>query len=294
MPQLIELDVSRSTSIDAANTANAVRVFDTELQDEQAAKTAFFEEQGTGAYPTDSRLRYDRLQIERNARGSGLRVTAFYSTNGAGRFSKQRKPETYSYKWKYGNVREEVEIPVNIREVRTQKGQSGEVTYEVWVVSKVKVFEYRTAWTFSAYANVENIRAFETITTQMNRVHTINGVRALFSSASVALDEARREEGADPAATDNWYKIDYTWTVDRGTIYPPGFPEEDDRYRVMQVQNLPTSPRPIDGLIRQPYTVLTVLPSLSPRSEPSATIQVSPYTEDPDGWLALPGTEGIR
>jgi hypothetical protein len=297
MPSLIELDTSGSTDIDAANKAAAVRIFHTDLPTPVASREAFYSEVGRGQHPDNPALRFDRLSIVPEDRGSGHRLTAYYSTFGGGRFNTVARPEEYTYRWDYGNVSVETTILPSIRVKRIVKGaNNAEESVDVWEQTEVIVRERRTAWTLSCYALVENVRAFEIITDQLDNIHTINGKRARFANASITLDESRKAEGSSPTSA-SWYRIEYTWEVDKGTRKPidwnlPGQLQPATNYVITAPLNMRGNR--FDGIIREPYTTLTSLPSEDPKTTPHETLQVNTYTEDEDGWRSLPGTEGIQ
>jgi hypothetical protein len=224
-------------------------------------------------------MRFDRLRIEPNERGSGHRLTAIYSTFGGGRITAPVVPEGRRFEWRYSNTSVTVEIPANVRETRVTGSGESQTTKKVWVSVPLKVEEFRSVWTLAIYDEVPNIRDFEAITIQMNRVHWINGrQRARFASASVNRDTQR----------DRWYNIEYTWEIDTGTPKPnePGVPRPDE----FDIIDPLGSPRA--EFYRFPYESFVVIPSPTPETQKHDHIVVFTHRFDANGHLTLPGVRG--
>jgi hypothetical protein len=277
---LIELDTSGSIDIDAANKAASVRIFYSSLSTPEAATAAFYNEIGTGPHPTIPGLRFDRLSVVPEDRGSGYRLTASYSTFGGGRFNTREQPEGYWFKWRYSNVSVVTEIPANVREQRIVKSGDTEEPIDVWVSVSLPIQEYRTVWTFVAYSEVSDYRAFREITNQIGKIHRFGGVLARLASGTARDDDKRP----------GWYNIEYSWEIDGGTIKPEGQANFGSRYLILDPNNRAASER----LYRFPYRSFVTIPSPDPKNQPHEHIEVKTYTEDYDGWQRLPGTEGIQ
>jgi hypothetical protein len=277
---LIELDTSGSIDIDAANKAASVRIFYSSLSTPEAATAAFYNEIGSGPHPTNPSLRFDRVSIVPEDRGSGYRLTASYTTFGGGRFNTREQPEGYWFKWRYSNVSVTTEIPANVREQRIVKSGDTEDVVDVWVSASLPIQEYRTVWIFQAYTQVSDYRSFRVITNQLGKVHTFGGVLARFASGTARDDDKRP----------GWYTVEYNWEVDAGTPRPTNQENFGERYLILDPNNRPVSA----GFYRLPYESFVTIPSTSPAVEPHAHIAVQTYARDPDGWRSLPGTEGIQ
>ena len=280
MANLIELDTSGSIDIDAANKAASVRIFYSSLSTPEAATAAFYNEIGTGPHPTIPGLRFDRLSIVPEDRGSGYRLTASYSTFGGGRFNTRNKSEGYSFRWRYSNVSVTTDIPVNVRQIRIVNSGDTSDPVEVWVSEKLPIQEYRTVWTLSVYTEVSDYRAFREITNQIGKLHYFGNVVARLASGSVRDDENRP----------GWYTVEYSWEIDNGTLRPTNDNDLPDRYQVL----IPLNRQEFPNYYRLPYESLVVIPSNDVINEPHKTLAVNTYTDDGDGWRSLPGTEGIE
>ncbi len=280
MANLIELDTSGSIDIDAANKAASVRIFYSSLSTPEAATAAFYNEIGSGPHPTNPSLRFDRVSIVPEDRGSGYRLTASYTTFGGGRFNTREQPEGYWFKWRYSNVSVTTEIPANVREQRIVKSGDTEEPIDVWVTASLPIQEYRTVWIFQAYTQVSDYRSFRVITNQLGKVHTFGGVLARFASGTARDDDKRP----------GWYTVEYNWEVDAGTPRPTNQENFGERYLILDPNNRPVSA----GFYRLPYETFVTIPSTGPEVEPHAHIAVQTYARDPDGWRSLPGTEGIQ
>lgn len=282
MASLIELDISGSTDIDAANKAAAVRIFHTDLLSVDAARTAFADEVGgpSHSHPDNPALRFDRLSIVPEDRGSGYRLTASYSTFGGGRFSSRTKPEGYSFRWRYSNVSVTTEIPANVRERRVVRSGDTSDLVDVWVSVPLPIQEYRTVWTLVVYTSVSDYRAFREITNQIGKLHYFGQNVARFASGTVRDDESRP----------GWYTVEYSWEIDTGTLRPENTNDFTPRY----VIELPENRQNFTNYYRLPYESLVVIPSEEPKTETHKTLAVQTYTDEPDGWRRLPGTEGIE
>ena len=280
MANLIELDTSGSIDIDAANKAASVRVFYSSLSTPEAATAAFDNEIGRGPHPTIPGLRFDRLSVVPEDRGSGYRLTASYSTFGGGRFNTREQPEGYWFKWRYSNVSVTTEIPANVREQRIVKAGDTEEPIDVWVTASLPIQEYRTVWIFQAYTQVSDYRSFRVITNQLGKVHSFAGIQARFASGTARDDDKRP----------GWYTVEYNWEVDAGTPRPTNQENFGERYLILDPSNRPVSA----GFYRLPYESFVTIPSTGPEVEPNGHIAVQTYARDPDGWRSLPGTEGIQ
>lgn len=264
---------SRVRSKDALNKGAGTRVWNVYGTNGStaAAEAAMMQTAGTMVYPDDPTLVFDRFDYQRLGDTNATQVTGSFSTNGAGRFTQRptKKPdEWYVWGWDQRSTTADVFIAAQTT-ITAQSGESS-ATVAVWTVQPTKVSEVRIQRPLKSRVTIINTIDLDPIAVQRDRIHTIRGQQYHYLGAEVAQVD------------DGVFDLKHLWEQDKGTKTPTG-------PNVVNVMSPPDAPT---GLIRNPYSVVRVLPPDNPRvvgGSPGSPISIYPYANDPDGWRSLPG-----
>lgn len=217
-------------------------------------------------HPDFPKLRLDRYNISSQTDGTCV-IDCQYSSDG--RFIELRSPNKDApawYHWGWGSRKTQIEVPIAVRSrVLNTDVDGSEVEKLVWKVAKKQITETRIVRPLQVRINTTNVRIFDVIAQQTDKLHQIGNNWYHFEGGTVTqVDDA----GA--------YDVNYTWNVDPGTSYFPDTGSDLISYC--------DGPRE-----RPPYTVFAVVQDGDPENDlPKCFIQ-DVYERDAGGWRALPG-----
>jgi hypothetical protein len=221
-------------------------------------------------HPDEPSLRLDRYNITSQTDGVCV-IDCQYSTDG--RFIDLRSPNKDApawYHWGWGSRKVQVEIPIAVRSKVLNTDVSGnEVEKLVWKIAKKQLTETRIIRPLQVRVTTTNVREFDIIAEQTDKLHLIANRLYHFEGGTVTQ--------VDDAGT---YDINYTWVVDNGTDYlpPSGTP-------LISYCQGPT--------VRPPYTIFAVVQDGNPETDrPKCFIQ-DVYETIASGWRSLPGANRI-
>jgi hypothetical protein len=260
---------SRVRSKDTASKGTGTRVWIVQSRSTAAAEDAMMTTAGTMIYPDDPTLVFDRFDYSPLGTANATQVVGSYSTNGAGRFTQRptKTPDEW-YVWGWDQRTATVETYIAVQSTVSASSGSASETVAVWKVEKVPVGETRILRPLKARITVINTLDLDPIAVQRDRIHTIRGYDYRYTGAEVSQVDQ------------NTFDVKHNWEQDKGTPVP------------VTAVNVMSPPDALNGLIRNPYSLVRVLPPDNPRvagGYPGDPISIYPYARDPEGWRSLPG-----
>ena len=221
-------------------------------------------------HPDDTKLRLDRYNISSQSDGTCV-IDCLYSSDS--RYVELRAPNKDApawYHWGWSSRKAQIEVPIAIRsKVLNTNADGDEVEKLVWKVAKKQISETRIVRPLQVRVQTTNVRVFDVIAQQTDRLHQIGNSWYHFEGGTVTQ--------VDDAGT---YDVNYTWNVDPGTSYFP-----DTGSDLISYCDGPRN--------RPPYTIFAVVQDGNPETDlPKCFIQ-DVYERDPSGWRSLPGASRI-
>ena len=265
-----DLALSQQYGMDRIGKRTATRRFVVQTIQPSAALESLDIPRLNSTHPDDPALYLDRYNISSQTDGTCV-VDCQYSTDG--RYIELRAPNKDNpiwYHWGWSSRKVQIEIPIAVRsKVLNTNIDGAEVEKLVWKVAKKQVTETRIVRPLQVRVTTNNVREFDVIAEQTDKLHLIGNKYYHFEGGTVTQ--------VDDAGT---YDINYTWNVDNGTTFFPQTGSSLVSY--------------CDGPnVRPPYTVFAVVQDGNPETDlPKCFIQ-DVYEADDVGWRRLPGASRI-
>ena len=268
--QGIEQALQAQYGQDRTGKETALRRFVVPTLNPQAALEAENLPAVSTTHPDIPTVRLDRYNVSVDSNGVCV-VDCMYSRDG--RFIDLRQPNRDQpawYHWGWSSRKTQIEVPIAIRsKVLNTDVYGNEIEKLVWKVAKKQISETRIVRPLQVRVVTANVRVFDVIAQQTDKLHQIGNSWYHFEGGSVTQ--------VDDAGT---YDVNYTWNVDPGTSYFP-----DTGSTLISYCDGPRQ--------RPPYTIFAVVQDGNPENTlPKCFIQ-DVYERDPNGWRSLPGASRI-
>ena len=268
---------NRPITLEANGSEASTRTFKvTTTNDISAVRADFNNQPGLRLHPANPLLRFIGATFSPSESGAGVLVQVNYGTNTGSRFSQPQRDDPAYYHWHFAYREVTVDIPIAVRiPVLVDTGGAGE-TRLLWTAVFQKVAEKRLVYELNleiARPPGNYVTAFEYAVSQKDTIHTIGSKRVRMTGF-----EAREVDGL---------KLDvrYSWEVDNGTPVPVGG---------VNIISPADSNQTGDELLRNPYSVVQIIPSSDPAAGPPKAVSLYPYAENPNGWRQLLGADRIQ
>ena len=260
---------NRPITLDANGSETSTRTFKvTTTNDISAVRADFNNQPGLRLHPANPLLRFIGATFAPSESGAGVLVQVNYGTNTGSRFSQPQRDGSSYYHWNFAYREVTVDIPIAVR-IPVEPSM-------FWTVVFQKVAEKRIVYELNleiARPPGNYVTAFEYAVSQKDTIHTIGSKRVRMTGF-----EAREVDGL---------KLDvrYSWEVDNGTPVP---------MRGVNIISPSDSNQTGDELLRNPYSVVQIIPSSDPAAGPPTAVSMYPYAENPNGWRQLLGADRIQ
>ena len=308
MASVSELIDSRNFTRDKNGAEAGSRTFRVlQAGNELGAINAVYADADAQRFPGAPSLNLDRVDVQGSAGNTLWICKASYSSfNGFVRLDTSGQGNrTRSWGWDYKVSI--VETPYITRDKKLieniDPNNPDPVAINYWSTKIVKVSETRITRSYFTTQTVQNVREFDIIAKQHNKLHYINGQWILFRGGQVAKDSAVAGQ----------YQVTYFWEQDSGTtikcgenshIYLSGFarpancvqiPQSDDLAFILGIDYTEPNDKYItegEVMIRPPYYRLDVVVSNNQTTQnedfPRA-VGIPEAAVDAEGWRLLPG-----
>jgi len=276
-----QYNANRPVSLSENGQMNAVRVFKVVTTNNvQAVREDFDTQAGLRIHPSYPNLQFAGASFYPSETGAAVAVEVQYSTNPGSRFVAPPKDDEKYFSWDFGYKELTVDIPIALRVPVVVEVAGVREVRRAWSFKMQKVSERRSLamLTLRIKRPTDDVyfAEFQRAVDQINTLHDLSGTIARFAGV-----DAKEVDGK---------KLDlkYTWEIDKGTPIPENFTNTEGEAELM----IPADAQ--DGFIRNPYSVIVVIPTTDPVANRPTASSLYPYPNTPASLIAWRNLLGIE